>query len=104
MWCVCNRWKTSIGNCNDEYSTDVFPNASCLKKPYENKTTTHPAVNRNYTETVASHDSSALFPNGEHPSHTVRISSQMEETKCKSHGGLHGGWEASLMRCPIRPP
>ena len=37
MWCVCSRWKTSIGNCNDKCSTDRFPNASCLNKPYENQ-------------------------------------------------------------------
>ena len=29
---------TSIANCNDKCTTDMFPNASCLKKPYENKT------------------------------------------------------------------
>ena len=34
---VCSGWKTSIGNCNDKCSTDRFPNASCLNKPYENQ-------------------------------------------------------------------
>ena len=89
---LSQQMETLIWTCSDKCSTDLFPNASYLKKSYENQNPRHdlqpmkmriPTLTSHcrfvftYTE-VASCRASVL---------QARTSSQSDDTKCNSHSG-----------------
>ena len=93
--CVCSRWKTSIGNCNDKCSTDRFPNASCLKKPDENKIHYTPFSQSKLHSNIGTAGlfycfRSFVFHGALAPS-SVRTSSHRDFPECNSHSGLTEG-------------
>ena len=88
--------------CSDKCSADMFPNASCLKKPYENQSHDTYFSQSNLHSNIGlalqiCFVLEATTPHGEHPSCAVRTSSHMEKPKMQITPWIYGGWEASLM-------